>query len=308
VSTIQAAGDIPTRFRWKGPGLLLPDEPCNFAVVLNTRSATFPEHEGYLSLKFVLRGRERFTQDGRSVSVDDRHYLVLNHGQRYASEVWDHTPAECVAVFFDPVFASDVLLTLATPLDRILHLPAVTHQPVHFFDRLYEIDPLLSARLTHLRERLSSGRTDAISLSACFTAMLEQLLHVHRGLRPEIDSIDATKPSTRIELYRRLSWGRDYLDSCFDESISVTHAAGAACLSRYQFQRLFQQAFGMTPHGYLTERRLREARRLLKETDEPVTSICMRVGFESLGSFTTLFRRRHGLPPGAWRRSFRPPQ
>jgi AraC-like DNA-binding protein len=52
---------------------------------------------------------------------------------------------------------------------------------------------------------------------------------------------------------------------------------------------------------FLQERRLAAARRLLLTTDEPVTRICFAAGFESLGSFSWLFRRRFGLSPRQFR-------
>src|SRR5205823_14407191 len=70
------------------------------------------------------------------------------------------------------------------------------------------------------------------------------------------------------------------------------------------FLRLFKAAFHETPLRYLRRRRLERARRLLTQTDLPVTDICLRVGFESLGSFSTLFRRFAGASPREFRRRY----
>ena len=67
----------------------------------------------------------------------------------------------------------------------------------------------------------------------------------------------------------------------------------------------FEQAFGATPHQYLTARRLERARYLLAHTDQPVTEICLSVGFASPGAFSWLFRRRVGVSPAAYRRQTR---
>ena len=64
---------------------------------------------------------------------------------------------------------------------------------------------------------------------------------------------------------------------------------------------MFKLAFHQTPIQFLQECRLAAARRLLVATDEPVTSICLAVGFESLGSFSWLFRKRFGLSPRQFR-------
>ena len=78
-------------------------------------------------------------------------------------------------------------------------------------------------------------------------------------------------------------------------------AARVAGLSPYHFHRMFKRAFGETPMQCLQARRLDAARRLLSSSDRPVTLICFDVGFESLGSFSWLFRRRFGLSPRRFR-------
>jgi AraC-like DNA-binding protein len=73
-------------------------------------------------------------------------------------------------------------------------------------------------------------------------------------------------------------------------------------MSRYHFVRRFRDAFGATPHQYLMRIRLDRARKLLTADAASVTDVCMDVGFSSLGSFSTLFARRVGVPPSSYRR------
>jgi transcriptional regulator GlxA family with amidase domain len=76
-------------------------------------------------------------------------------------------------------------------------------------------------------------------------------------------------------------------------------------MAPHHFLRTFKLAFHQTPHQYLTHLRLERAQSLLRHTDTPVTDICMDVGFESLGSFSWLFRRECGQSPSAFRSSHR---
>jgi AraC-like DNA-binding protein len=77
--------------------------------------------------------------------------------------------------------------------------------------------------------------------------------------------------------------------------------SGEACLSPYHFLRLFRLAFDRTPHQYLTERRIEKAKELLSSSGLTVTDVCFEVGFESLGSFSSLFHKHVGHPPIAYR-------
>jgi transcriptional regulator GlxA family with amidase domain len=83
--------------------------------------------------------------------------------------------------------------------------------------------------------------------------------------------------------------------------LSLADVARAACLSRFHFHRAFVDVWKRTPHEYLTTIRLSRARELL-EAGVPVEETCSAVGFESVSSFSRLFRSIHGIPPGRVRR------
>jgi AraC-like DNA-binding protein len=91
------------------------------------------------------------------------------------------------------------------------------------------------------------------------------------------------------------------MDERYADPLAVEDVARAAGLSTYHFIREFRRAFGCTPGRYLRERRLTRARQLLAVSGLPVTEICFAVGFESLGSFCTLFRKSEGTTPMSFR-------
>jgi AraC-like DNA-binding protein len=105
---------------------------------------------------------------------------------------------------------------------------------------------------------------------------------------------------------RHLLRARDLADASYFEPLSVDDLARAAGLSRAHFSREFRRAFGESPHSYLLTRRLERAAALLRSTDRPVIEICLAVGLQSVGSFTTSFTRTYGASPTAYRASFPP--
>jgi AraC-like DNA-binding protein len=102
-----------------------------------------------------------------------------------------------------------------------------------------------------------------------------------------------------------LSRARDYMAARFNERISLTEAAAYAGLSSFYFHRLFANAFGETPHEFVTRLRIDHAKRLLLAGNHSVTDICFDAGYESLGSFSTRFHSLTGLSPAAFRRESR---
>jgi len=105
---------------------------------------------------------------------------------------------------------------------------------------------------------------------------------------------------------RHLLRARDLADAHYGEPLTVCDMARAAGLSRSHFSAQFKRAFGESPHTYLLTRRLERAAALLRNTDYPVADICLLVGLDSVGSFTTSFRRAYGRTPTAYRDAFPP--
>lgn len=82
---------------------------------------------------------------------------------------------------------------------------------------------------------------------------------------------------------------------------SVTALARSAGLSRSVFHERFHAELGDSPAAWLRRRRLRQARRLLWRSDQPVTAIAHACGFATSQRFATAFRESTGLAPLAWR-------
>ncbi len=105
---------------------------------------------------------------------------------------------------------------------------------------------------------------------------------------------------------RHLLRARDLADARYSEPLGVDDLAAAAGLSRAHFSREFRQTFGVSPHAYLLTRRLERAAALLRTTDHSVARICLDVGLQGVGSFTTSFKRAFGKTPTAYRAAFPP--
>jgi AraC-like DNA-binding protein len=110
---------------------------------------------------------------------------------------------------------------------------------------------------------------------------------------------------TPPEIFERLNRARLFIDQSYDLPLDLKQISSQACFSRYHFLRLFRQAFNKTPHQYLVERRIEKAKELLTSADLRVTDVCFEVGFQSLGSFSSLFHKSVGHPPNTYREKSR---
>ena len=109
-----------------------------------------------------------------------------------------------------------------------------------------------------------------------------------------------------IPAYVHLLRAKDLIDRAYGESLDVPALARTAFASEAHFIRSFRAAFGETPHRCLQRCRVERAQELLRETDETVTEISLRVGFRSLGSFSSAFRSLTGESPREYRAAREP--
>jgi len=100
----------------------------------------------------------------------------------------------------------------------------------------------------------------------------------------------------KIYLYRRLVQAKLFIDAHYADNIDLDNIADEAYFSKFHFIRLFKNIYRRTPHQYLIFLRIEKAMELLK-AGAPVSDVCYTVGFESLGSFSGLFKRMVGRTP-----------
>lgn len=110
----------------------------------------------------------------------------------------------------------------------------------------------------------------------------------------------------RLNPHKQVHLARLLLDRSYATPITIEDLSRAVALSPYYLIRAFRHVYKQTPHQYLVGQRIAHAKELLRNSDLSITEICAAVGFESLGSFSTLFRKVAGLSPRAYRISSRP--
>ena len=105
----------------------------------------------------------------------------------------------------------------------------------------------------------------------------------------------------KIYLYRRVVQAKLFIDNNFCENIDLNDMADEAFYSRFHFIRLFKMAYGKTPHQYLTSVRIENAK-LLLQNGTIVADVCFAVGFDSVSSFTGLFKRITSTTPSSYQK------
>lgn len=89
---------------------------------------------------------------------------------------------------------------------------------------------------------------------------------------------------------------RSFIDNNYYSDLNLDFLSHIRFVSKYHLLRLFKRHYGLTPRQYLIDKRIEKSKEQLKN-GRSVTETCFAVGFQSLGSFSTLFKTKTGKSP-----------
>ena len=92
---------------------------------------------------------------------------------------------------------------------------------------------------------------------------------------------------------------RNYIENNYDSDLNLDLLSHLCFISKFHLLRLFKKYYGQTPRQYLIDKRIEKSKEHLKN-GMSVTETCFAIGFESLGSFSTLFKTKTGKSPSEY--------
>lgn len=101
---------------------------------------------------------------------------------------------------------------------------------------------------------------------------------------------------------KKINVGREYIAKHFQKPLSLSGIAKSSYMSPYHFLRVFKDTYGETPNEFLIRLRVEQAKKMLITENFSVSEICEKVGYTSLGSFSSLFLKQVGTAPTLYRR------
>ncbi|MNS16356.1 Virulence regulon transcriptional activator VirF [compost metagenome] len=155
------------------------------------------------------------------------------------------------------------------------------------FDMTASRDPLLYQGLQHLHHQLVQA-PDPLAREVACHLFSRQLL---ARLTPA--SWDDRPP-------QHLQRAAELMQDDSASPLSLSQLSAVAGLTPSHFVRAFSQHYGMTPHAYLLDRRIRHARTLLKQ-GQPLAEVALASGFADQAHFQRQFKRRVAATPGQYR-------
>lgn len=142
---------------------------------------------------------------------------------------------------------------------------------------------------------LEFERHDALALESQLLAVLELVFIRHGGMRPLPTAARDGGSTARL---------REYLEAHYRDAVSLEQLAVVGERHPRHLIEAFRRAYGVPPHTYLLQRRVREAKRLLLG-EEPLSELALQLGFYDQAHFNGTFKRFTGVTPGRFRSTAR---
>jgi AraC family transcriptional regulator len=181
------------------------------------------------------------------------------------------------------------LLRAAQELGRKGHLGFENHW-------IFE-DRQLHLLLSEMRREMEAG-WETGALYGDHLGMSLSIALIQKYSRDVAISPQAKGGISRVRLQRVL----DYIAANSHLDIQLDDLADVADMSRFHFARLFRLGMGVTPHRYLMDQRLQQAKALLRLDTRSVSEVAVETGFANAGHFARVFRRYVGVSPTEWKR------
>ena len=226
---------------------------------------------------WAYRAKTNHIEDGATSFMEpgETHHVVAKH-----------KPAYFQAVFIDP----EKFIKLAQEAG----VPGVPH-----FRLMQVVSPEIIVEVTRLTGYLLAGERP-LKLQTQLTMLVQKALSY--GERGPLEF-----KSSKLPLTQPLKRAKEFLESHVHETVTLDQLAAVSALSRFHLVRSFTKQFGLPPHAYLLQARVKKARALLR-SGMPCAEIATTVGFADQSHFARHFKKIVGVMPSQYAEGKNPPE
>lgn len=261
-----------------------------------------PEQPAALGLLMSRQGNCDYWVNGSRNRVQAGQLFLVNSQSRLAVQTAKKQSAPAL-LFFHSRFPDLVRHSLEQSDEKLLEQnSAEGYHDFSYLERMHENPALIKTIDTLVALGSSCSSFASLKADIMIRNLFEKLLRENQSAAQLAKNISVIKLSTRLEIFKRISLTKEWIAANSSSVITLEEMAVIASMNSQHFLRMFRQVYGITPHQYLIHCKLEKAKELLRSTHMPVLMICQEIGFESVYSFTLLFRKRFGIPPARYRK------
>jgi AraC-like DNA-binding protein len=239
-----------------------------------------PRFITYYSLHFVLDGKGEFSQDGhkKMISKGDVFCLYPNKTHHYFTD-----PNHCLQMFW---FAFD-----GRQAEELIHRIGLSEQSPH-------VSGLISDDVKKTIEMLCKKFSDIKEVET-----LERISLIYK-LFYDLSNVAIHK--NIVKIVNSTNWlqrSLKYMKNHYSEGITVIDVAKYLGINRSYFTSSFKKEMGIGPSQYLTDLKMKQAYKMLKNSKVTITEIALSIGYSDLYSFSRAFKSYYDLSPRQCRKN-----
>lgn len=252
------------------------------------------------AIKYVMNGTEKYTINGEGYLVKDGEYILGNPFCEGGILIDSKTPVEGICIELSMDILSEAVAS---------HIRADNPMPDADLDNFFKSGNFLESQYnsqhTTLGHKLRSlhkiignnPNEDHVMTKEFYFGLAEDIITDCAPIYKQLQGIPSIKASTKKDIMRRLSRGKDFIDGHYTSDIYVEQIASEALMSQFHFYRLFKKVYGKSPYQYIKEKRLTLAHQYIVNGNDSITEIALKVGYADLFSFSKGYKQFYGKSP-----------
>lgn len=274
-----------------------PGQLNNKILYACTREKYFyPSHSTPYMFAANFLNKGQYLLNNQPILISEKCFYLLNPDDNLAITFSHPVPLKTLFIFFNEEFINQCIYSLNHTDEYLLEKPF--NNPGRF--GIPSVPFHLNAAISKIISLLIQKQVNQQWLDDNLFMLVSEFMNVNTHTRHQLKKINAIKRTTKEELYKRLFVAREFIeDNASENVLTIGDMAKEACLSKFHFLEKFKELYGITPHQYLIELKTKKAYQLLQKRQRSVAEVCYAVGFESISSFSCLFKKKFGIFPSA---------
>lgn len=245
-------------------------------------------HEDLVEIIFIVHGQVKYLIEDTEYEIKKGELIVINSNVLHDETIVRNSgfKSYCLAL-------KGVNLSANQP-DKLL--PEGVSPVIQTNESFFEIKELFEMLLSHVQEGTQSSNLIAKGVCHTIVTLIFYGL-IENNQRQQCEQKNKKKKDIITKM-------KQFVDMNFTENLTLSEIAESVHSNQYYIAHLFKDELGISPGQYIIRRRIGEAQTLLLTTDKSISYIASSVGYDSVQQFNTLFKRKVGLSPSAYRKEY----
>ena len=266
-----------------------PELHSNTILVASTyRKYYYPEHKTPYLFISNFHAKGHYIANQQRIEVSERNFYFLNKNDDLEIHFKENVKLQTLFILFNADFIKDSASALLESDEKLLDTPHTSITEVVIPTVPYPYNTSISEKISLLTKFKCSKETLDILLFELITDIF-QLIH---STQKSMNRLEAKKKATKEEIYRRIFMAIEMMNDSLTEKKTLDAISKAVYMNKFHFLANFKSITGATPHQYFIQLKLQKAFELLQSKQYSVSEVCSALDFDSIGSFSNLFKSK----------------